>query len=190
MKTVSQVASSVASTSKSVNQSTSRTGKATKSDSSSSDDDNFVNPDELDLRSPFFDKNNTQSQGIVPNFDCNAGINFTDSGTNDDNDDSTDSSSPSSQTKVPGTTAVLNQFQAFTENLERAKSQFQKASLKPTNSSQKSNDNNDISKLLSLGEGVSTSTIIPTKRRKKDYKESDDSDWEEVEGKRKFKTKH
>lgn len=185
--------SSVASTSKATHQSTSKAAvKAAESDSSSSDDDNFVNPEELDLASAFFDKNNAQPAETVPNFDCNAGLLMAGSDSEDDEDDvQTGAGRKPTSSQAKGGTG-LSQFQKFSENFERAKSQLQKATFTPLNSSQNHNTSTDISKLLSLGEGVAAgdkaSTALPRKRRKKDYDDSDDSDWEEVEGKRKFKT--
>lgn len=158
--------------------------KAKKKDESdsSSDDDNFVNPNELDLASDFFNKNQkTKNADEAPVFDCNAGMNLTDSsdgGSDDDDDDN------GSAKKVD-----LNRFTELHANLERAKAQLAKTNFQPTVEEQKEASHIDVTALLSLGEGTSgqkhsskQKKMKSNKKVEKEFIDSDESDWEEVEG--------
>lgn len=150
------------------------------SDSSSSDEEHFVNPNELDLNSEFFGNTGSVDQDEAPNFDCNAGICSNDSSDEDDENDKT------SQVKARNA-SDLNRFHEFNENLVRAKSQLTKTKFTPTDIN-KVPATSDITTLLSMGE---TGTFPPSKpiksknrkkRQEKDDNDSDDLDWEEVEG--------
>lgn len=160
------------------------------SDSSDSDSDNFVNPNDLDLSSEFFTKTAATEGDTAPNFDCNAGIALGSSGSDDDDDDvEVDKSKNQNSSTSSNDDGGLNRFQQYNDNLEKAKSQLAKAKFTlPVDT----NKSIDVTKLLSMGEASTVDTKpVPKERknkRKKIEDESEDSDWEDVEGKKKFKT--
>lgn len=172
------------------------------SDSDSSDDEGLVNPKELDFNSKFFDvkanKVDNQAEPSAPVFDCNAGMNLSDSSDDDDGEfaevdaDETDSSKkPSIINKINSKSSNemhdFSSLQNFAKNLESAKAQLEKLKEKDAgaSTSKSAADESDITKLLSLGEGgATTASATGRKRRHKDGQHSDDSDWENVSGKR------
>lgn len=150
-------------------------------DSSSSDVENFVNPNELDLGSEFFGNACATGPVEAPNFDCNAGVHMSGS--------SSDASDEETQTQAKaGSSSDLNQFHEYNKKLERAKSQMTRVKFTPTTDGHKLPATSDINALLSMGEASALPHTKPVpkkaKRSKKDHNDSDDSDWEEVEGKR------
>lgn len=176
--------------------------RAVLSDSESSDDDGLVNPNEIDFSSDFFTKKPTkdpQASEAPPVFDCNAGVHLSDS-SDEDNDEFAEVPSETNATdsaKKPSVIDKINKksskemhdfstLQSFAKNLESAKAQLSK--LKEKDSMKSNPDEPDITKLLSLGEGTSmasTSAGTPSRKRKhKDGQNSDDSDWENVSGKK------
>lgn len=177
---------------------------ANDSESSSSDSENFIDPNDIDLNSKFFDKGNANAEDNAPNFDCNAGLQISDSGSDGDEDTpsgSNDGGKTSGRTGAPSTDADLSKFHEYSSNLEKAKSQLKKAKFAPTGGG---DDQLDISKILAMGEGSSTvakvdkvakkqpappAAKVSKTKRKKVADDSDDSDWEEVEGKKRNKTR-
>lgn len=173
------------------------------SDSESSEDEGLVNPNEIDFNSEFFDvkTNKTQSQqaDVVPTFDCNAGMNLSDS-SDEDNEDFAEVAPETSATgsaKKPSIVDQINKksssemhdfssLQTFAKNLESAKAHLAKLNEKEGSTSKANADESDITKLLSLGEGGGkVSSPSSRKRKHKDERQhSDDSDWENVSGKR------
>lgn len=184
--------------------STSKSVRAVFSDSESSGDEGLVNPNEIDFNSEFFnvkanDQEN-QPQTSAPVFDCNAGVNLSDSSDSDDEDFS--EVPAQSKTDSPKKSSVINKINtkstkemhdfsslhSFAKNLESAKNQLQKLKQKEANAAKLNTDESDVTKLLSLGEGPSTSAGASRKRKHKDGgQHSDDSDWENVSGKKRAK---
>lgn len=176
------------------------------SDSDSSDDDGLVRPSQLDFNSEFFDvkatTKNGQAESSAPVFDCNAGMNLSDSSDDDANEfdevapdtNSDTSKKPSIINKINSKSSTeMHDFSSlhnFTKNLESAKAQLEKLKDKEliASTSKIDADESDITKLLSLGEGAATiSSGTGRKRKHKDGQHSDDSDWENVSGKKKVK---
>lgn len=178
--------------------------RAVFSDSDSSDDDGLVNPNELDFSSEFFDvkkvtNRSNEQESSAPTFDCNAGVKLSDSSDNDDDDNeftevATDAGTP----KKPSIIDQINSksgnqmhdfssLHSFAKNLESAKAQMAKLKSKEANASTSKADESDITKLLSMGEGTATSSGTNRKRKHKDGQHSDDSDWENVSGKKRVK---
>lgn len=171
---------------------------ATQSDSESSDDAGLVNPNEFNFNSDFFNVNankqqsNEQQQNNEPAFDCNAGLNLSDSSDNDELDEIPSETNKDADEK-PSIIDQINKkssnemhdfsnLQTFAKNLESAKAQLEKLKDKELNTSMANTNETDITKLLSLGEGPSTSS----RKRKHDAgQHSDDSEWENVSGRKK-----
>lgn len=173
---------------------------AVQSDSGSSDDEGLVNPNEIDFNSEFFNvkanKVSNQQEERAPTFDCNAGMHLSDSSEEDGDDfaevaPTTNDDSP----KKPSIVDKINKksssevhdfssLESFAKNLEAAKAHLAKLKEKEANTS--NTDESDITKLLSLGEGGATVSAPSSRKRKhKDDKQhSDDSDWENVSGKK------
>lgn len=188
--------------------------RAVFSDSESSDDDGLVNPNELDFSSEFFDvkkvanRSNEQESG-APSFDCNAGMKLSDSSDGDDDDNEfTEVATDAAGTATSKKPSIIDQInkksghemhdfsslESFAKNLESAKAQMEKLKAKEAHAStSKSNaDESDITKLLSMGEGAATTAAAASskpnrKRKHKDGQHSDDSDWENVSGKKRVK---
>lgn len=176
---------------------------AMQSDSESSEDEGLVNPNEIDFNSEFFDvktnKTQNQQQDVMPTFDCNAGMNLSDS-SDEDNEDFAEVATETDATvsaKKPSIVDRINKksssemhdfssLQTFAKNLESAKAHLAKLNEKDGSTSKANTDESDITKLLSLGEGVGkVSTPSSRKRKHKDDRQhSDDSDWENVSGKK------
>lgn len=185
--------------------------RAVFSDSESSDDDGMVDPNELDFSSEFFDvkktanRSNELESNSVPAFDCNAGVKLSDSSDDDDDDGFTEVATGAADTATPKKPSIIDQInsksghemhdfsslQSFAKNLESAKAQMEKLKAKEAHAStSKANaDESDITKLLSMGEGTSTAITSASsrKRKHKDGQHSDDSDWENVSGKKRAK---
>ncbi|XP_055859260.1 DNA repair protein complementing XP-C cells homolog [Episyrphus balteatus] len=160
--------------------------RAVLSDSESSGDDYLVNPDEIDLKSSFFDvkpstsSNEKNANNVametedVPKFDCNAGMQLSDSEENeDDDDDETESSKDITITNsLKATTATaatkpvdLGYLQDFAKNMEKAKVQYKKHKERSLLQDQAKVD--DVSSLLAMGEGTSTAASASTTSTKK-----------------------
>lgn len=172
--------------------------RAVFSDSDSSDDGGLVNPNDLDFSSEFFDvkKVTNQSNELesnAPTFDCNAGMKLSDSSDDDEAAQSGNSKKPSIIKQINSKSGNemhdFSSLQSFAKNLESAKAQMEKLKAKEANAStSKANaDESDITKLLSMGEGATTSSGTSRKRKHKDGQHSDDSDWENVSGKKRAK---
>lgn len=175
---------------------------AVQSDSDSSGDEGLVNPNEIDFNSAFFDvkaKDPSEQQQIengAPVFDCNAGMNLSDS-SDEDNDNIAEVPAKSSKNAAK-TKSIVNQInkkssnemhdfsslQDFAKNLEMAKAQLEKLKHKGTTASKANTDESDVTRLLSLGEGATISATPSRKRKRKDGRHSDESDWENVSGKK------
>lgn len=184
--------------------------RAVFSDSDSSDDDGLVNPNELDFNSEFFDvkkfpNRSNEQESSAPTFDCNAGMKLSDSSDDDDEftEVSTDAAATAANTGTPKKPSIINQInsisgdqmhdfsslQNFAKNLESAKAHMEKLNAKEANAStsKASVDESDITKLLSMGEGTAKSSGTNRKRKHKDGQHSDDSEWENVSGKKRVK---
>lgn len=160
------------------------------SDSESSDD-GLVNPDDIDLNSDFFavkKTSNGNQQPCAPTFDCNAGMQLSDSS---DDDELREVPDDSAATKKPSVVDRINKksskemhdfssLQSFAKNLESAKAHLALLKEKEAKSGKNQADESDITKLLSLGEGVALTSI--SSRKRKHGRHSDDSDWENVSG--------
>lgn len=177
--------------------STSKNPRAVFSDSDSSDDEGLVNPNEIDYNSKFFDVNKDNENGeAAPVFDCNAGMNLSDSSGDEDLEDVPNDEEMSEENKK--TASIINKInkkssnevhdfknlREFAQNLETAKAHLAKLKNKET-TAHKLNDDMDVTQLLSMGE--SASAAPSQKRKRKDDAQSDDSDWENVSGKDKIR---
>ncbi|XP_055918743.1 DNA repair protein complementing XP-C cells homolog [Eupeodes corollae] len=175
--------------------------RAVLSDSESSGDDYLVNPDEIDLKSSFFDvkpstSTSNENPDGVPKFDCNAGMQLSDSEENEDDDDETESSKDMTITNsLKSATATkpvdLGYLQDFAKNMEKAKVQYKKHKERSLLQEQDAKVD-DVSSLLAMGEGTSTTATTSTKKTKNPKRQSKktqpsqqmadtDSDLEEVE---------
>lgn len=177
------------------------------SDSGSSDEDVLVKPKKSVYNSAISAPKqpqpaSTSAETQPPNFDCNIGVRLSDSSDDDDEDDDDDGSfveipnkesvtaepmindAPSTQTFTD-----LSHFNEFHRNLESAKQEmikFKEQEQKQASTS-KAADVTDISKLLLMGEGIAgkpSSTPGTQKRKHQNVQNSDDSDWENVSGKK------
>lgn len=177
------------------------------SDSGSSEEDGFVDPKQINYNSTFSDSNQPRPQPTTttemhpPIFDCNAGVRLSDSSDNDDDvdDDGSDGSFLEIPNKEPllaesaaGDSSATHEYndlrhlQEFNQNLESAKKKLSKLQEKEATTS-KPAEETDISKLLSMGEGTGgriSSTLSSQKRKRGHAQMSDDSDWENVTGKK------
>lgn len=175
------------------------------SDSSSSDEDGLVNPADLDF-SQIAASAAIANKDVVPVFDCNAGVKLSDSDEENEEDEGEEikdeeSPLPDTQNKIvnPIISKInkkssnevrdFSDLQTFHKNLESAKKHLTKLCEDQKKSSDKSTNSNDddtdVTKLLSLGEGIPQTSDSQSKRkRKKHQRDSDDSDWENVSGKR------
>ena len=134
---------------------------------------------------------------LMPDFDCNAGMDLLDSESNDsDNETSTKpisaddekrktSSLIDSINKASGKTIDLRLLH---DNLKQMEADKQKLlNYKPSNKNEADINISDIAQLLALGEAGPSTTNAKKKRTKTSQKQADDSDsdnWDEVEGKR------
>lgn len=180
--------------------------RAVFSDTESSDDDGLVNPNELDYSSEFFHVKKVTSEqesSAAPLFDCNAGVKLSDSSEDDDDANQfTEVSTDTAHNDTPKKPSIIDQInsksgnemhdfsslQSFAKNLESAKAQMEKLKAKEAiASTSKDHTEPDITKLLSMGEGAATSSSLGRKRKHKDGQHSDDSEWENVSGKKRAK---
>lgn len=146
--------------------------KVNSKDSESSSDDYLIDSRTLDLKSKFFDVAgpSTASTSSVPNFDCNVGLNLTDS---DDDDEFEAVNEPA----VKPTAVNLSRNVNFNEDLEKAKKYLENFR---SNSTVKNDQNLDVTKLLAIGESTAANNIPPVKKRKTARAAESDSDWEDV----------
>lgn len=192
------------SASASLSSSAKASARAVFSDSESSDDDGLVNPNEIDFNSEFFDVKvnkpaNQEEEENAPAFDCNAGMNLSDSSDEDGNDFSEVATETTNDAvKKPSIVDQINKksssemhdfssLQTFAKNLESAKAHLAKLNEKEASTSKSNTDEIDITKLLSMGEGGVKSISTPSSRKRKqkdDKQHSDDSEWENVSGKK------
>lgn len=175
--------------------------RAVLSDSDSSDGEGLVNPNDIDFNSEFFDvkaKDTAEQQPVengAPVFDCNAGMNLSDSSDEDNADfDEVPAETSTSSAKTKSLVNQINKkssnemhdfssLQDFAKNLETAKAHLEKLKQKEKGTSKANTDESDVTRLLSLGEGATTSGTPSRKRKQKDG-HSDESDWENVSGKK------
>lgn len=147
-------------------------------DSDSSVENYLVNPNEIDFSSDFFNPNKI-SQSNVPTFDCNIGLNLSDS---DEVFEGVPSTSRDAATKL----LDFNHHANFNKQLERNKEHLR--NLQSTNFGQE-NCENDVSKLLAIGEPSLANSKPLKSKRKQALESSDESDFEEViEGESNFQT--
>ncbi len=139
-------------------------------DSDSSVENYLVNPNEIDLASDFFDPNKIVEKN-VPQFDCNVGLNLSDS--------EEEIFQPVPSTSQAGAVKLLdfNAHDNFHKELENAKEQLQ--NFKSTNFGQE--EIGDVTKLLAIGEPSLVAKKSSQSKRKKVFSSSDESDFEEVE---------
>lgn len=175
------------------------------SDSESSEDEGLVNPNEIDFNSEFFDvkankqeNQQQQQQDSAPVFDCNAGMNLTDSSDEDDDKEFSEVAAETNDEPVKKPSIVdrinkksskevhdFSSLHTFAKNLESAKAQLAMLKEKEASTSKANTDESDITKLLSLGEGMASISTPSRKRKNKvDKHHSDDSEWENVSGKK------
>lgn len=174
----------------------SRAVSSNESESESSGDDHLVDPNNLDFGSSFFNQTKSpDSSEKPPVFDCNAGLNLTDSeGSGDEQQDAAKNDDENDKKESKGSESVIKKINKasseqihdfrelhdFTKRIETAKNQLKnfKSDRFPGTQEQ-----TDVTKLLALGEGSKDKT--GTKRKATQEINSDDSDWEDVEGKSK-----
>lgn len=173
------------------------------SSSSSSDDEGLVNPAEIVL-AEIAGAAASAAADTAPVFDCNAGLRLSDSSDGEGGGDGEDGGAPIPDTQKKETNPLhskinekssaevrdFSDLQTFHQNLESAKEHLkklcddQKASSGAAEAESARDDNTDVTKLLSLGEGTSADAgSQPTRKRKKQQHDSDDSEWENVSGK-------
>lgn len=151
-------------------------------DSSSSGDENLVNPSKLDLGSSFFEPAATKEDRIpTPNFDCNIGVGtLSDSG---EDDDDVDRESEEEAENKP-VLDVMENLKTFAETLDNARENLKRYEEKAR--AETAQPDTDVRQLLALGEAsaepVPTSTKASSKKQTRKRHDSEDSDWEEVEG--------
>lgn len=165
-------------------------------ESDSSGDDHLMKPEELDLRSNFFDKiesTKRQSGEPVPQFDCNAGMRLSDSS---DDDDQAEEPIPSSIQKVAAQKLInkinessseflnFNNLGEFNKKIEEAKRMLKDYQAKESQESTQKTNGEDVSNLLALGEmeaGTSPGKQNDAGQHNEEEEASEESDWEEVE---------
>lgn len=151
-------------------------------DSSSSGDENLVNPSKLDLGSSFFEPAATKEDRIpTPNFDCNIGVGtLSDSGEDDDYDDREIEEEAENKPVVD----VMENLKTFAQTLDNARENLKRYEEKAR--AETAQPDTDVRQLLALGEAsaepVPTSTKASSKKQTRKRHDSEDSDWEEVEG--------
>lgn len=169
------------------------------SDSGSGGEDGFIDPNQTDNNQRFFDSNQpkqptTRTETHPPNFDCNAGVCLSESSDSEDDDSFVELPNKQPLAHIepakedPASTQTFNDLshiQEFNRNLETAKKTL--GALKEQEATTTKADEIDIGKLLSMGEGIvgeSSSAPRTQKRKKRIAQDSDDSEWENVSGKR------
>lgn len=179
------------------------------SESESSGDEGLVRPGDIDLDSDMFNapsKVAAVASSDAPSFDCNAGIKLSDSSDSDDDDDDENDfveASTSDMTETKGRNVLIEKInqkssgevhdfsnlQQFAKNLESAKAHLQQMKDKEERAAKVggATGESDVAKLLSMGEEKSVATAAGAgsrKRKHKNERPSDDSDWENVSGKK------
>lgn len=184
------------------------TQTAAESLSSTSGEEVLVRPIDVDF-TQIVDATTSASTDTAPVFDCNAGLRLSDSSEEEGDGDGEagGASVPDTQKKETNPLhAEINQkssaevrdfsdLQTFHKNLESAKEHLkklcddQKASSGAAEAESARADNTDVTELLSLGEGTSADARAqPTRKRKKQEHDTDDSEWENVSGKQQRKS--
>lgn len=188
-------------------------------DSDGSGDDYLIKPNNLDLKSSFFDvtqMSKTTSEDKVPEFDCNAGMNLSDSEDDEEEikpttlasqmieeDEEVKTNSKGSSSLIAGinknSAGQIDFHKLIQYNREATEAEEKLKNIKAATF--KNEDNLNVSKLLAMGEGTSSSTAVAhcsqstqkskgnvAKKRKRatDLIGSDsDTDWEQVQCKTK-----
>lgn len=158
-------------------------------DSGSSGDENLVRPEELDLRSSFFDST------PAPKFDCNIGIGSGSDSDEDDQFDGVNDDCDKTEAAAAPVVDVLQNLQKFHKDIQDAQENLKKYKKDNGEAKVAKDSAPDISSLLALGEGTSSSIRDSEKSLKKGSKRvrskpqvqeeaSGESDWEEVAGKK------
>lgn len=182
--------------------------KKSDSESESSGDEGLVRPSEIDFDSDMFKAPSKQAaitSSEAPSFDCNAGMKLSDSSDDDDENEENDfvAASTSDRAETKGRNVLIDKInkkssgevhdfsnlEQFAKNLESAKAHLQKMKDKETNAAKSGGATieSDVAKLLSMGEqnSVAIAAVAGSRKRKhKDERPSDDSDWENVSGKK------
>ena len=161
------------------------------SDSSSSGDENLVDPKNLDLRSSFFEPTTQVEKSArtpTPNFECNIGVSTLSDSEDEDGGDENGASE---------VVDVMKNLQNFSNQIDKAKETLRQyeARNKEPSSSNSADNVTDVSKLLAMGEVNTSATIgeggkengkpIKAKKRRQQTaadNSGEDSDWEEVQG--------
>lgn len=141
-------------------------------DSDSSVEKYLVNPNEIDLASDFFNPNKIVAASNVPDFDCNVGLNLSDS------EEEIFEDVPSTSRDAAAKLLDFNTHENFNKDLENAKEHLR--NFKSTNFGQ-DNCEVDVTKLLAIGEPSLAVKKSSKKKRKQVSISSDESDFEEVE---------
>uniref|UniRef100_A0A8D8BPB6 DNA repair protein complementing XP-C cells homolog n=1 Tax=Culex pipiens TaxID=7175 RepID=A0A8D8BPB6_CULPI len=161
-------------------------------ESESSGDEHLINPEKLDLNSDFFNRQEKLEERAVavPQFDCNAGMNLSDSS---DGEEASEGKLPASIPKLAADQLIskinesssgfmnFNNLGEFNKKIQEAKDMLKNYQTKESQEGKEE----DVSNLLALGEaeaGVSPGKIGQASQP--DI-ESEESDWEEVEEARK-----
>lgn len=181
------------------------------SESESSGDEGLVRPSDIDFNADMFkapSKTAAATSTEAPSFDCNAGMKLSDSSDTDGNDENEENdfveASTSNMVQIKSRNVLIDKInqkssgevhdfsnlQEFAKNLESAKAHLQKMKDKEANTAKSGGATNesDVAKLLSMGEQKSVATAAKgagsRKRKHKDEQPLDDSDWENVSGKK------
>lgn len=157
--------------------------KATNDDESdSSGDDYLVDPNNIDLNSEFFHATK-HPEPAAPAFDCNVGLNLTDSGSDDDDDEFVD---PTEEAAAAPTSVSLTKNEQFNENLEKAKqylSNFRSNNFGRSGADAAADQEVNVSQLLAMGESsvIKPPTAMAKRTKRRHDSAADSDDWEEVE---------
>lgn len=180
------------------------------SESESSGDEGLIRPSDIDFDSDMFkapSKAAAITSSEAPLFDCNAGMKLSDSSASDNDDDEENDfveASTSNMAETKNRNVLIDKInqkssdevhdfsnlEQFAKNLESAKAHLQKIKDKEVNATKSvggATVASDVAKLLSMGEqkSVVTAASASSRKRKHKYEQpSDDSDWENVSGKR------
>lgn len=161
-----------------------------KDGSESSGDDHLVNPQNLNLNSDFFTHADHKQRGNeLPQFDCNAGMNLSDS-----SDEEEPSCAPVAlgvhQADVAGldnngiidANVNFTQHEDFTRKIDAAKQLFNNYKSTQSATGKENNKTDNVSNLLALGEIMAGTSLKKSAQASQLDDVSDGaSDWEEVE---------
>lgn len=167
------------------------------SDSGSSDEAGLVDPEHFDYNQTFPGFNQSRQQPSIatkmhpPKFDCNAGVSLSASSDDDANGGSfvdllNEELLPAESVVSDAAYNDFRHLQEFNQNLESAKRKLGKLREQEATTA-KTADEMDVSKLLSMGESTASHTSPTSSDKKRKHRRvqvSDDSEWENVTGKK------